>query len=216
MGFILKFCPIKALCSIGIWRVKDEEAIGYVEMDAKSTKAMHFIKLTKQYKELALIARDAGKFLGRRAVTMWENGEEDLSEWTERRGDGLCQFVDFYERGVIKLKRLLVELIETSGEPLTVDINWGMWWLLLLLFIGSFETPFASPLLTFDNRVVWRRVGVGISAVHSTSNALISSGDGLLCDVSSVLSVKSLLELEQEVDWCRVVVWCITERNSSL
>ena len=43
-------------------------------------KAMHSIKLIKQYKELALTARDAGKFLGRRAVTMWENGEEDLSE----------------------------------------------------------------------------------------------------------------------------------------
>ena len=54
---------------------------------------------------------------------MWENGEEDLSEWSERRGDGLYQLVDFYERGVIKLKRLLVELIETSDEPLIVNIN---------------------------------------------------------------------------------------------
>ena len=96
-----------------------------MEMNAKQKKTMHFIKLIKQYKELALTARDARKFLGRRAVTMWENGEEDLSEWSERRGDGLYQLVDFYERGVIKLKRLLVELIETSDEPLTVDINWG-------------------------------------------------------------------------------------------
>ena len=52
--------------------------------------------------------------------------------------------------------------------------------------------------------------------MHSTSNAPISSGGGLLCDVSSVWSVKSLLEPEQEVDWCCVVVWCIAERNSSL
>ena len=110
---------------------------------------MHFIKLIKQYKELALTARDAGKFLGRRAVTMWESGEEDLSEWSERRGDGLYQLVDFYERGVIKLKRLLVELIETSGEPLTVNTNWGTWWLLVLLFIGSFENPLVPLLLTF-------------------------------------------------------------------
>ena len=86
---------------------------------------MYFVKFIKQYKELALTARDAGKFLERMAVTMWENDEEDLSEWSERRGDGLYQLVDFYERGVIKLKRLLVELIETSDEPLTVDINWG-------------------------------------------------------------------------------------------
>ena len=85
---------------------------------------MHFIKSIKQYKELALTVRNAGKFLGRRAVTMWENGEEDLSEWSERRGDGLYQLVDFYERGVIKLERLLVELIETSDEPLTVNMNW--------------------------------------------------------------------------------------------
>ena len=99
--------------------------IGYAEMDGKSKKAMHFIKLIKQYKELALRAREAGKFLGRRAVTMWENDEEDLSEWSERRGDGLYQLVNSCERGVIKLKYLLIELIETLDEPLTVDINRG-------------------------------------------------------------------------------------------
>ena len=96
-----------------------------MEMDAKSKKPMQFIELIKQYKELTLTARDAGKFLGRRAVVLWENGEEDLSEWSERRGDGLYQLVNFYERGVIKLKRLLVELIETLDEPLTMNINWG-------------------------------------------------------------------------------------------
>ena len=56
MGLISEFCLIETLCSIGIGRVEDEEAIGYVEMDAKSKKAMHFIKLTKQYKEFALTA----------------------------------------------------------------------------------------------------------------------------------------------------------------
>ena len=86
---------------------------------------MHFVKFIKQYKELALTARDVGKFLGRRAMTIWENGEEDLSEWSERRGDALYQLVDSYERGVIKWKRLLAELTETSDEPLTMDINWG-------------------------------------------------------------------------------------------
>ena len=70
MGFIPEFCLIKILCSVGIRRVRDEEAIGYMEMDVKSKKAMHFIKLIKQYKELALTARDASKFLGRRAVTI--------------------------------------------------------------------------------------------------------------------------------------------------
>ena len=63
-------------------------------------KSMHFIKFIKQYKELALTVRDANKFLGRRAVTIWENGEEDLSVWSERRGDGLYQLVSFYERGL--------------------------------------------------------------------------------------------------------------------
>ena len=38
MGFIPKFCLTKELCSVGIWRIEDEEAIGYVEMDAKSKK----------------------------------------------------------------------------------------------------------------------------------------------------------------------------------
>ena len=70
MGFIPEFCLIKKLCSVGIWRVEDEEAIGHVKMNAKSKKAMHFIRLIKQYKELALTARDAGNFFERRAVTM--------------------------------------------------------------------------------------------------------------------------------------------------
>ena len=34
MGFITKFCLIKTLCLVGIWRVEDEEAIGSVKMDA--------------------------------------------------------------------------------------------------------------------------------------------------------------------------------------
>ena len=42
MGFIPEFCLIKILCSVGIRRVRDEEAIGYMEMDAKSKKSDAF------------------------------------------------------------------------------------------------------------------------------------------------------------------------------
>ena len=80
MGFIPEFCLMKTLCSVGNWGTEDREAIGYVELDAKSKKAMHLMKLIKQCKELVSIARDAGKFLGRRAATTWEHGQEDLSE----------------------------------------------------------------------------------------------------------------------------------------
>ena len=69
MGFIPEFCLIKTLSSLGIWRIEDEEAIGYVEMDAKSRKVAHFIKLIKHYKEFALAARNVGKFLRRWAIT---------------------------------------------------------------------------------------------------------------------------------------------------
>ena len=55
----------------------------------------------------------------------WEDGEEDLVEWNERKGDVLYQMVEFYEEGVVKLKHRLQELIETSDTPLTVNINWG-------------------------------------------------------------------------------------------
>ena len=66
MGFIPEFCLIKTLCSMSISRIDGEWAIGNVEMDAKSKKAVHFINLNKQYKELALMAWDAGGFVGRR------------------------------------------------------------------------------------------------------------------------------------------------------
>ena len=31
---------LNTLCSVGIWKVEDEEAVGYVEMDAKSKKCI--------------------------------------------------------------------------------------------------------------------------------------------------------------------------------
>ena len=52
--------------------------------------------------------------------------------------------------------------------------------------------------------------------MHLTLNTPVSSGGGLLCDVSTIWSVESFLEPEQEVDWCCVVVCCLVERNSSL
>ena len=58
-------------------------------------------------------------------MTTWELGEEELSEWREQKGDDLYQLANFYEKGVVKFKRLLLELIETSDQPLTLPINWG-------------------------------------------------------------------------------------------
>ena len=52
--------------------------------------------------------------------------------------------------------------------------------------------------------------------MHSTLNTPVSSGGELLCEVSTIWSVESLLEPEQEVDWCCVVVCSLDERNSSL
>ena len=46
--------------------IDDEEAIGNVQMDANSKKAMHFISLIKQCHILALTACNAGEFLRRR------------------------------------------------------------------------------------------------------------------------------------------------------
>ena len=54
-------------------------------MDANSKKAMHIISLIKQYQELAVTARDANEFLGRRAEIIFGHGEEDLSERSERK-----------------------------------------------------------------------------------------------------------------------------------
>ena len=56
MGFIPEVCLIKSLCSLGIMRADGEEVIVIVEMDPKSKKAMHFINLIEQHKELTLTA----------------------------------------------------------------------------------------------------------------------------------------------------------------
>ena len=124
MGFIPEFCLIKTLCSVDNWGMKDEEANGYVKLDGKSKKVMHLINLIKQCKELASTARGAEKFLGRRTVTTWELGKEELSEWSGGKGEDLHQLAKFYQNGVVKFKRLLLELIETSDQPLTLPMNW--------------------------------------------------------------------------------------------
>ena len=124
MGFIPKFCLTKTLGLVGNLRTDDEEAIGNVQMDGNSKKAMDFICLIKQRQVLALTACDASGFLRRRADVTWYHGQEDLSEWCERKGDDLCQLANDYEKRVLNLKRLLKELIETSDQPLTSPINW--------------------------------------------------------------------------------------------
>ena len=67
MGFIPEFFLIKTLCYLGNWRIDDEEAIGIVQMDVNSKKAMHSISSIKQYQELVVTARNADEFLGRKA-----------------------------------------------------------------------------------------------------------------------------------------------------
>ena len=62
MRFIPEFFPVKTVCSLGNWGKYDEDAIGNVEMDAKSKKAMHSIGFIKQYEEFAVTARDGGEF----------------------------------------------------------------------------------------------------------------------------------------------------------
>ena len=52
--------------------------------------------------------------------------------------------------------------------------------------------------------------------MHSTFKTLILSCGGLLYGASTVYSVGSLLEPEQKVDSCCVLVWCIVERNALL
>ena len=54
---------------------------------------------------------------------MWEHDQEDLSEWSERKGDALYQLANYYEKRVLNLKRLLKEMIETLDQPLTLPIN---------------------------------------------------------------------------------------------
>ena len=57
----------KSTILVGNWGTNNEEAIGNMQMDASSQKAMHFINLIKQRLELALTAREADDFLRRRA-----------------------------------------------------------------------------------------------------------------------------------------------------
>ena len=87
MRFIPEFFRVKTVCSFGNWGKYDEDAIGNVEMDAKSQKAMHSIGFIKQYEEFAVTTRDGGEFRGRRAEITWQHGDGDLIDLSERKWD---------------------------------------------------------------------------------------------------------------------------------
>ena len=92
-------------------------------MTDNSKKAMNLIDLMKQYKEIALTAREVVHFLGRQAEVHWNGGREDFVEWNERKGNDIYRMIDQYEGEVIKLKRCLYALIQSSDEPLSLNIN---------------------------------------------------------------------------------------------
>ena len=129
-----------------------------MQMDANSKKAMHFISLIKQYQELAVTARHANEYLGRRAEIIWGHGEGYLSERSESKWGVLYQLADYYEKRVLNLKRLLKELIETSNQPLTLPINWDDVMVLHSPSLSSFsEDPFRLRL-----PLSCRSLGIGL------------------------------------------------------
>ena len=119
---------------------------------------MHFISLIKQYQELAVTARNADGFLGRTAEIIWKHGEGDLSERSERKWGVLYQLVDYYEKRVLNLKRLLKELIETSNQPLTLHINWDDVMILHPPFLSSFSEDLFRLRLPLSCRSLGNRV----------------------------------------------------------
>ena len=54
----------------------------------------------------------------------WELGDGDRSEWNQRKGDDVHQVACEYDEQVVKLKRRLLDLAESSDEPFSVPINW--------------------------------------------------------------------------------------------
>ena len=104
----------------------------------KKEKARNLIERIKMYRELALTAREAGAYVGGSAVTWWRHGDEEMVEWSERKGDQLYSIVDFYEREAVKATDQLYELIRSLDVSLDLPINWrdaallGPPWLRLL------------------------------------------------------------------------------------
>ena len=118
-----KYCPINVLCSVGVMRIEGGEMDENEEVDTRLRKTMQLIELIGLYRELAMMARDVGEFLGRCAETIWSNGDEDLVEWNKRKGDRMYQLGEVYEGEVIELKRHVHELVETLDELLNLCIN---------------------------------------------------------------------------------------------
>ena len=54
-----------------------------MEMNAKAKQAMVLVNLIKDYRDIALTARDRGKFFGNMMGIDWELGDDDRSEWDQ-------------------------------------------------------------------------------------------------------------------------------------
>ena len=107
----------------GVKSKNDVETDDNRGMSDNSKKAMNLTRLMKQYKELALTAREVVHLFVRQVEGDWNRKGRDLVEWNEKKGDDICQIIDLYEGGIVKLKRCLYALIESSDEPLFLKIN---------------------------------------------------------------------------------------------
>ena len=77
----------------------------------RKEKARVLIDRINQHNDLARPAKEVGNHLGRDAVTWWCVGDEDMMEWSERKGDHIFDVAEYYgkeaAKGLSKLHRVI-------------------------------------------------------------------------------------------------------------
>ena len=58
----------------------------FCEDVTRKERAEFLIEIINQYGNLAKTAKEVVSHLGRRVVTSWSNGDDDMAEWNERKG----------------------------------------------------------------------------------------------------------------------------------
>ena len=89
----------------------------------KREKAKILIEKTKQYRDLAKTAQEVGRYFEGSAIAWWRHGNEEMVDWSERKGDHLYNITEYYKEEAVKSSNQLYTIIGTSEIHLEARIK---------------------------------------------------------------------------------------------
>lgn len=112
--------PISLVLIIFLLRMMDndyERKSKFCEEVTRKERPEFLIETINRCNNSARMAKEVGGHLARSPLTSWRNGDEDMVEWNERKGDRMYEMAEYYEKEAAKASRKLHTII-VSSDPI--------------------------------------------------------------------------------------------------